>query len=211
MADMSGSNEDRGLGLTAKNMVRMLPEPMKRDDGTAAMARVAAEELERRGIESGLPRLWGRFDDMAGDLLDILAEDLGLTWYDSDAPAAVKRELLKNSGQVFRRLGTKWAVENVIGTYFGEGFVREWFEYDGEPGHFRVYSSNPSVNQERLEEFLSLLERVKRTSAKLDGIFISLTGQTPIYAGVAVRETSTERYEIGGGAVRPAQSRLAPV
>ena len=123
MADMSGSNEDRGLGLTAKNMVRMLPEPMKRDDGTAAMARVAAEELERRGIESGLPRLWGRFDDMAGDLLDILAEDLGLTWYDSDAPAAVKRELLKNSGQVFRRLGTKWAVENVIGTYFGEGFV----------------------------------------------------------------------------------------
>ena len=199
MADMSGSNEDRGLGLTAKNMVRMLPEPMKRDDGTAAMARVAAEERERRGIESGLPRLWGRFDDMAGDLLDILAEDLGLTWYDSDAPAAVKRELLKNSGQVFRRLGTKWAVENVIGTYFGEGFVREWFEYDGEPGHFRVYSPNPSVNQERLEEFLSLLERVKRTSAKLDGIFISLTGQTPIYAGVAVRETSTERYEIGGG------------
>lgn len=199
MADMSGSNEDRGLGLTAKNMVRMLPEPMKRDDGTAAMARVAAEELERRGIESGLPRLWGRFDDMAGDLLDILAEDLGLTWYDSDAPAAVKRELLKNSGQVFRRLGTKWAVENVIGTYFGEGFVREWFEYDGEPGHFRVYSPNPSVNQERLKEFLSLLERVKRTSAKLDGIFISLTGQTPIYAGVAVRETSTERYEIGGG------------
>ena len=199
MADMSGSNGDRGLGLTAKNMVRMLPEPMKRDDGTAAMARVAAEELERRGIESGLPRLWGRFDDMGGDLLDILAEDLGLTWYDSDAPAAVKRELLKNSRQVFRRLGTKWAVENVIGTYFGEGFVREWFEYDGEPGHFRVYSPNPSVNQERLEEFLSLLERVKRTSAKLDGIFISLTGQTPIYAGVAVRETSTERYEIGGG------------
>lgn len=199
MADMSGSNEDRGLGLTAKNMVRMLPEPMKRDDGTAAMARVAAEELERRGIESGLPRLWGRFDDMAGDLLDILAEDLGLTWYDSDAPAAVKRELLKNSGQVFRRLGTKWAVENVIGTYFGEGFVKEWFEYEGDPGHFRVYSPNPSVNQERLEEFLSLLERVKRTSAKLDGIFISLTGQTPIYAGVAVRETSTERHEIGGG------------
>ena len=196
---MSGNKENQGLGLTAKNMTRMLPTPMKRDDGTAAMAQVAAEELERRGIESGLPRLWGRFDDMDGDLLDILAEDLGLTWYDSDAPAAVKRELLKNSGQVFRRLGTKWAVENVIGTYFGEGFVREWFEYDGEPGHFRVYSPNPSVNQERLEEFLSLLEREKRTSAKLDGIFISLTGQTPIYAGVAVRETSTERYEIGGG------------
>ena len=196
---MSGNKENQGLGLTAKNMTRMLPTPMKRDDGTAAMAQVAAEELERRGTESKLPQLWGQFDGMAGGLLDILAEDLGLTWYDSDAPAAVKRELLKNSGQVFRRLGTKWAVENVIGTYFGEGFVREWFEYDGEPGHFRVYSPNPSVNQERLEEFLSLLERVKRTSAKLDGIFISLTGQTPIYAGVAVRETSTERYEIGGG------------
>lgn len=199
MADMSGSNEDRGLGLTAKNMVRMLPEPMKRDNGTAAMARVAAEELERRGTESKLPQLWGQFDGMAGGLLDILAEDLGMTWYDSDAAVAVKQELLKNSGQVFRRLGTKWAVENVIGTYFGEGFVKEWFEYEGDPGHFRVYSSNPSVNQERLEEFLSLLERVKRTSAKLDGIFITLTGMMPLCAGMAVRETSTERYEIGGG------------
>ena len=138
MADMSGSKENQGLGLTAKNMVRMLPEPMKRDDGTAAMAQVAAEELERRGLESGLSQLWGRFDGMDGGLLDILAEDLGMTWYDSDAPAAVKRELLKNSGQVFRRLGTKWAVENVIGTYFGEGFVKEWCEYEGDPGHFRV-------------------------------------------------------------------------
>lgn len=59
MADMSGSKENQGLGLTAKNMVRMLPEPMKRDDGTAAMAQVAAEELERRGLESGLSQLWG--------------------------------------------------------------------------------------------------------------------------------------------------------
>ena len=138
MADMSGNKENPGLGLTAKNMTRMLPTPMKRDDGTAAMAQVAAEELERRGTERKLPQLWGQFDGMAGGLLDILAEDLGMTWYDSDAAVAVKHKLLKNSGQVFRRLGTKWAVENVIGTYFGEGFVKEWFEYEGDPGHFRV-------------------------------------------------------------------------
>lgn len=192
--------ENQGLGLTAKNMTRMLPTPMKRDDGTAAMAQVAAEELERRGTESKLPQLWGQFDGMAGGLLDILAEDLGMTWYDSDAAVAVKQELLKNSGQVFRRLGTKWAVENVIGTYFGEGFVKEWFEYEGDPGHFRVYSSNPSVNQERLEEFLSLADAGEAgPPPSWIGIFITLTGMMPLCAGMAVRETSTERYEIGGG------------
>ena len=59
MADMSGNKENQGLGLTAKNMTRMLPTPMKRDDGTAAMAQVAAEELERRGRKASCPSFGG--------------------------------------------------------------------------------------------------------------------------------------------------------
>ena len=60
-----------------------------------------------------------------------------------------------------------------------------------------MYSSNPSLSNEKLTEFLNLLNKVKRASAKLDGIFITLTGQMPLCAGMAVREASKEQYSIG--------------
>ena len=121
-----------------------------------------------------------------------------LNWYDTGASIEVKRNLIKNSDKVFQRLGTKWAVEHIISTYFGEGYIEEWFEYEGEPGHFRVFSSNPSLNNERLTEFLNILNKVKRASTKLDGIFISLTGQMPMTAGVAYHESGHDTYVLGG-------------
>ena len=129
--------------------------------------------------------------------LDALAWELNILWYDTGASLDTKRALVKDSDLVYKRLGTKWAVENVINSYFGEGFVEEWFEYDGQPGRFRVYSTNPSLSNERLVEFMNLLNKVKRASAKLDGIFITLTGQMPLCAGMAVREASKEQYSIG--------------
>ncbi len=38
--------------------------------------------------------------------------------------------------------GTPYAVEQVIQTYFGDGEVSEWFEYGGQPGMFKVVTTN---------------------------------------------------------------------
>ena len=109
----------------------------------------------------------------------------------------MKRGLVKNSDRVYQHLGTKWAVENVINTYFGEGHVEEWFDYGGEPGRFRVLTPNPSVNNEKLAEFLNILAKVKRASAKLDEIVITLSAELNLAAGVALHEVSYEQYAIG--------------
>ena len=85
----------------------------------------------------------------------------------------------------------------MIQSYFRHGYSREWFEYEGQPGHFRVYSTNPSLNNERLTEFLNILDKVKRHSSKLEGIYITLTGEMNLSAGVAVREVARETYKIG--------------
>ena len=129
--------------------------------------------------------------------LDALAWELNILWYDVGANIDTKRDVIKNSDLVYRRLGTKWAVESVIKSYFGDGYITEWFEYGGQPGRFRVYTANPSVSEERYGEFLNLLEKIKRASAKFDGLYITLTGQMPLYAGMAVHQSGRERYEIG--------------
>lgn len=185
------------MELKDLTFLRLLPQFMRDDQAVNGLAKGVDKVVP--GLARSIERLstWDHIDELTDEELDALAWELNILWYDTGASLDTKRDLIRNSDMVFRHLGTKWAVESVINSYFGDGYITEWFEYDGDPGHFRVYSTNPSLTNEKLIEFLNLLGKVKRASAKLDGIFIILTGQMPLYAGVGVREVSHETYAIG--------------
>ena len=105
-----------------------------------------------------------------------MAWELNIQWYDSTAPIETKRAVIRNSDRVYAKLGTPYAVAQIIADYFGTGEVREWYQYSGKPYHFKVLSDNPGLVNENLDLFLSLLRTVKRRSAWLDAILICLTG-----------------------------------
>ena len=186
-----------GMKLSTLEFARLLPAFMRGDLSVQGLAHVIDDIIP--AIAASVQRLttWDKIDELSDSELDSLAWELNIMWYDKTASIEAKRELVLNSDKVYRRLGTKWAVENVIQTYFGDGYIKEWFEYNGTPGYFRVYSTNPTLNNERLTEFLNILNKVKRHSSKLDGIYIPLTGEMKIAAGVGVRETAKETYKIG--------------
>ena len=186
------------MKLNDLEFIRLLPQFMRNDDAVKGLA--AGIDSIVPGLAASIDKLttWNHIDELSETELDELAWELNIPWYDASASIAIKREVIKASDKVHSHLGTKWAVENVIRTYFGSGFVSEWWEYGGEPGHFQVNSSNPSLNNERFNEFLHLLDKVKRASAKLDSVVISLSGELPLYIGVAMHEVGRERYSIGG-------------
>ena len=185
------------MKLSNIEFIRFLPQFMRDDPAVKGLA--AAVDTIVRGITTANKKLstWDCIDELTEAELDELAWELNIPWYESSASISIKREIIKNSDKVYAHLGTKWAVENVINTYFGDGKIEEWFEYDGSPGHFRVLSSNPSINNERLTEFLSLLQKVKRATAKLDGIILTLDAELLLSTGVAIHEVSAETYAIG--------------
>ena len=185
------------MKLSTLEFIRLLHRFMREDGAVKGLAAAMDEIVPELAQSTATLSTWDHIDELTEAELDALAWELNILWYDTGASLDTKRALVKDSDLVYKRLGTKWAVENVINSYFGEGFVEEWFEYDGQPGRFRVYSTNPSLSNERLVEFMNLLNKVKRASAKLDGIFITLTGQMPLCADMAVREASKEQYSIG--------------
>lgn len=188
------------MKLSNLEFMKLLPQFMQDDSAVKGLA---------AGIDSLVPALvvemeklstWDHLDSLSETELDDLAWELNVLWYDKGAPIDIKRSIIRDSDKVYKKLGTKWAVENVINTYFGDGYVEEWFQYGGEPGFFRIYSTNPSLNESRFAEFINLLNKVKRASAKLDAVFINLTGQMNMYAGTALHVTGTEQYDIGASA-----------
>ena len=184
------------MRLDTLEFIRLLPHWMRGDVANLGLAH-GIEQVNAPLVDAmkNLP-MWDRIESLPEAALEEIAWELNLLWYDNGASLQTKRDLVKNGIRVWSKLGTKWAVENVITAYFGEGYIKEWFEYEGQPGHFSVYSTNPSVTNEKLQEFMNILNKVKRFTAKLDNIYITLTGEMPLSAGVGYREVSKETYTV---------------
>ena len=109
-------------------------------------------------------------DNLPEHILDVLAVENGIVWYDPDADIDVKRNLIKSATNVHMQLGTKKAVEQVCNDYYGDSEVLEWFEYGGTPGHFKVNVLSEDIHIEIPDKFVEILRKVKRQSAIMDGI-----------------------------------------
>lgn len=185
------------MKLEQIDLVKLLPEFMRSDRANRGLAAGANIVLRDVAAKAKLLTVWDKIDSMTDEQLDELAWELNIEWYKSTADTQTKRAIIKSSDKVHAKLGTKWAVEQIITDYFGSGAVREWWEYGGEPYHFKVFSTNPGLVNEHHEEFLAMLEVVKRKSAWLDAVIISLTGEMNIFAGVATHDLTFETHTIG--------------
>lgn len=125
-------------GLTKENFLRSLPASISGDPKMLALAKAIAGALERRREEIGDISIYPHIERLDGGLLDILARDFKVDWWDSDYTLDEKRRTLSTSWQVHKALGTKGAVIRAISSVYQQAKVEEWFEYGGEPYHFRL-------------------------------------------------------------------------
>ncbi len=125
-------------GITTENLLASYPEALRKSEAILALARTDAEVLARRIGEIQRLRIYTAIDELDEALLDILAQDFKVDWWDKDYSVEEKRRTLKSSWQVHRTLGTKAAVEKAISAIYPETTVQEWWEYDGQPYHFKL-------------------------------------------------------------------------
>ena len=172
------------MRLNETEMVKLLPAWMQEDGSDKGIA--TGCDIISRDAYARLKLLsrWDKIDQLSDAELDEMAWELNIQWYDSTAPIAAKRAVIRNSDRVYAKLGTPYAVEQIVADYFGTGEVREWYQYGGQPHHFKVLSDNPSLVNSNLDLFLKLLRTVKRRSSWLDAILICLTGEMFLYSGM---------------------------
>ena len=69
-------------GLTAERMMDSFPLALQKDPKMVALAHSIANVLEQRLDEINLGQIYTRIDELPEDLLDILAKDFAVDWYD---------------------------------------------------------------------------------------------------------------------------------
>ena len=139
-------------GLTKENLLRTFPVGLRENPSISALGDLTMEALAKRPAEIGLLSLYPRIDELPEALLDILA--------------------CERTSSVHKHMGTKAAVETAIRAIYPGTRVLEWWEYGGEPYHFRldINITNDTINSEKQRRVLERVNFYKSLRSHNDGV-----------------------------------------
>ena len=156
--------------VSLDTLMGALPEVLNEDPNIRALANAIAIELMRLWADNDRSGIYYRIDSLEEPLLDILASDFKVDWYFYDGTLETKRAQIKGLFSAYRYLGTKQAAVDALAGLCDDITLKEWFEYDGLPGHFRVeYESDVDIDPNVI---VDRLRRVRRLSAELEHVII---------------------------------------
>ena len=195
--------------LTADNILVSFPIALQGDASAAALGEITARLLARRPEEISQLRIYPMIDQLPERLLDILAYDFKVDWWDADYSLEEKRRTLKDSWRVHKLLGTKAAVEMAISAIYPRTTVLEWWEYGGEPYHFRldINITNDSIDSVKQRRVMERLEYYKSLRSHNDGVTYFVEAAPAIAKAVttvaAMQETAHVPLELPVPIIKP--------
>lgn len=135
-------------------------------------------------------------DHLPEAALDELAWQYHVDAYDATAAPAEKRRMIKSSFTVHKYKGSVYAVKQLVDSVFGaQANIVEWFDYDGQPYHFKVevYCIDRGAGEADIRRAEQLVEAGKNLRSILDEIRLVLIGvaQTGIAAAAIQSEAVT--------------------
>ena len=167
------------IELSGSRFTQIMPENLAGQVETQAFAYAVGRQIEKLCAYSDAARTYAAISTMPEWLLDYMAVELRTPSYDENYSLNTKRALIQGSLLFYSQMGTPAAVNRIIETIFQTGYIEEWYEYDGDPHHFRAYvGDGGEVEPGELEEFRRVLSSVKRLSSWLDDI-ITITTMDP--------------------------------
>ena len=185
--------------LQSTSLLDILPQNLLADKKINAEARALDDELQKITEATRNALLLPRLDELSEEVIDLLAWQWHVDFYEPSMSIETKRQLVRESIAWHRIKGTKAAVEKMAQTVFKGGVVTEWFEYGGEPYHFRIdLLTAPNITQDDTARLLAVVNAAKNVRSVLDELRFRREAQNDMYYASAPSIHTT--YEI-----RPAE------
>jgi len=133
--------------------------------------------------------------------LPFLAYAFKVDFWDESLSVEDKRALIKQSLALHRYKGTTWAIERVFEALNIKAVVKEWFNYGGEPYHFKIDLSleDKEITPARADELTKYVGIYKNVRSVLDELILSyLQSQNVGFASGGVGEVSINSQMLEG-------------
>ena len=180
--------------LKSVSLLDILPSNLLADKQINAAAQALDEELQKVTATIKEELILPRIDELSEAVIDLLAWQLHVDFYEELTTIAEKRNAVKQSIAMHRIKGTRTAVELALHMVYTSGEVSEWFEYGGRPYYFRVRFIRPeTIRTEDVDRVIRIIHTVKNTRSWLESIGFSRPVRIEMYHGAAVSTNRTYR------------------
>ena len=175
------------IKLSEGELLDLLPDYYKADPDWIAFSyalKMAADKLrpyQRRTM------MYAALDEQPDEILDYMAVEKRVMFYDENASLAKKRDLIRASGAIYEKAGTLSAVQEVVDAAFGESTITEWFDLAGaEPGEFDIeVLADITLTPDTIAQFARTIENAKALTSRLRHLIIERPVMVSRYVGVA--------------------------
>lgn len=171
------------MKLNTVDIARLLPFFMREDKIFKGICYALEDEIKQLHEQTDLIKLYINIDTLPEEVLDELAWQFNAIEYNKSYSIDIKRNLIKNCMNTHHRRGTVAAVEDIAASIFGNATVTEWFEYGGEPFHFKVYTENVSTSDEMITEFNRVIRQTQNIRSHLEEVVAETMNSMDLYFG----------------------------
>ncbi len=186
--------------VTADNLITTFPSSLAEDKTQLALASVTAKELVELYEDNDILALYARIDELDESLLDILAYDFKVDWWNENYSLTEKRSTFKQLWNVKRKLGTPLSSYLAISAIFENAAIQEWWQYGGIPHYFKILIDlgEALTDYDKLQKVVNGVRYYKNKRSVLEEIDINIEKTSNVYIGVALQGGNDIQMSVPG-------------
>lgn len=175
------------VDITETTIASTLPSSIASDKTVRNLSESIQEKLNEINTEKGYVLLLPRLDELSEALIDELAWQYHVDFYDNNADIVVKRNLVRNTIKWHMKKGTPYAVKAVCSAAFKTCDVKEWFEYGASPYHFKIDGVEDNMPDElSVGLIVDAINKTKNVRSWCDGLEFKRNVDCDLYIALTV-------------------------
>ena len=183
------------------SLSEILPENLKADKKIAALASALDLELQKLSAQTRLPLHLPRLSELPHEVLDELAWQYDVLFYEPEKMNIEKKRLLVSNALLeHKKIGTRYALRKMLDCFSKDTQIEEWFEYGGSPYRFKLKLQRlQDLGSDDGEILMRLIDTVKNLRSWLDALDFILTREgidEILYVGFADIEQGNNFYDL---------------
>ncbi len=117
--------------------------------------------------------------------LDYLLWESGVEYLNENISKESKIKLINKALQLHFNKGTIGSIKTICDILFNGAVVKEWFEYGGRPGYFKIFTESEIGNNFNHKKVLSVINEYKNVRSWIESISFYRKSDMNFYIGIA--------------------------
>lgn len=174
--------------------IMFLPNFLKNHPDVVAITTVVDNRIQELISRFDRLELLKRIEDgtLTDEEIELLLWERHVDYFDESLSINQKIELIKNAIVSHYKKGTKANLDKVLKIIFGELTLLEWFEYGGDPFHFKIVIMDNQPSDEIIAKLNRTVEEYKNCRSFFEGIMVIQSEKLIDYDIIGTNEITYE-------------------